>query len=523
MLHDFRVRQRDFLLEISRAMTAQLDLGEVLRLILNASVIMLAGEVGLVALRELSGQYRIRATMGLDAEQIDMLNGQLEDLIAKGDGGQQTERISARMRRMAVALDPRFQQTIALPFVMHGEPLGLLIVFRAYRGSATPDDIQVLQSFADQAAIAVYNAQLYAGIDQERRRLAAILENSADGVMILDAQLHILSFNRAMERISGWTSHEAIDLPLGDVIRWARQDLGNLEAAIAAGWPIQPLEDDIANPERTLYVEGDLQRADQSILGVGITYAPLMARGRLVNIIANVRNITNFRRAQDMQQMFISTVSHELRTPITLIKGYASTLNRPDVQWNPEVMRDSLTVIEEEADRLNQLVDNLITASKLQARRTLDILPDTAYLDEVAQRSVERFQTQTHRHQILLNFPSDFPAVNADTVRIRQVIDNLVSNAIKYSPEGGKIEVGGSFDADHITIYVQDEGIGISAPDRERLFERFFRVDNALSRKTEGTGLGLYLSKAIVEAHGGHIDVDSAPGKGARFTFRLPR
>lgn len=520
MLHDFRVRQRDFLLEISRAMTAQLDLGEVLRLVLNASVVMLSGEVGLIALRSPMGDYRIRATMGVDNERINVLDDQLQLLVSQTEEGLDPAKINERLRSMAVALDPRLKQSIALPLLMAGEPMGLLIVFRAYRGNTTPDDIQILQSFADQAAIAVHNAQLYAGIDQERRRLRAILQNSADGVMILDPHLAILSFNFALERLTGWTAEEVVGLHLGQVIRWERQDIGDIELSIANGWPQNVTEKDGA----PLYVEGDMIRKDGVALSIGITYAPLMTpSGNLVNIIANVRDITNFRKAQEMQRMFISTVSHELRTPITLIKGYASTLTREDVRWNEAILKDSLQVIEEEADRLNSLVDNLITASKLQTHRALDITPDATDLQAVAARSVARFQKQTAKHTLSLNFAPNFPIVHADEVRIRQVMDNLVSNAIKYSPQGGKIEVGGSYDANSVTIYVKDEGIGMASVDQERLFERFYRVDNVLSRKTEGTGLGLYLSRAIVDAHGGKIYVDSAPNKGSTFYFTIPR
>lgn len=520
MLHDFRVRQRDFLLQISRAMTAQLDLSEVLRMVLNASVAMLAAKVGLIALRDTHGDYRIRATMGVENEQLTVLNAQLREFVVDAEKGLNPEQINQRLELMARTIDPDLQQSIAIPFVMAGEPLGLLIVFRPYRGSATPDDLQILQSFADQAAIAVHNAQLYAGIDQERRRLRAILQHSADGVMILDPQLHILSFNRALELMTGWLSDEVVGLLLGDVIRWQRLDVGDIEQSMNDGWPYH-LEDE---NKSTLYVEGDVIRKDGLTLGIGVTYAPLFNRaGQLTNIIANVRDISNFRKAQEMQNMFISTVSHELRTPITLIKGYAGTLNRDDVSWNPDVVRDGLTVIEEESDRLNALVDNLITASKLQARRQLDVQLDDTNLPDVLLRSVERFKTQTPDRIWTLALADDVPSVYADEIRLRQVVDNLISNAIKYSMANSEIVVGCRFDENEATVYVKDHGVGMTEAQQEHLFERFYRVDNALSRKTEGTGLGLYLSRAIVEAHGGKIWVHSQLNQGSTFYFTIPR
>jgi PAS domain S-box-containing protein len=519
MLPDFQVRQRDFLLEISRAMTAQLDLSEVLRLVLNASVVMLGGQVGLVALRDASGLYTIRAMMGVESERFPEINQQLQILVDEAGSGLDDEYLNPSLNRIALMLDRRLRQSLFLPLVIAGEPVGLLIIFRASWVNATENDLQVLQSFADQAAIAVNNAQLYARIDHERKRLAAILENSADGVMILGADLRIQGFNRALERMTGWAAADAVGRSQDEVITWKRVEKSDLGQAIREGWPFRLPTD---APLETLYVEGDLFRRDGMTLGIGITYAPLLTTdNQLSNIIANVRDITNFRRAQEMQNVFISTVSHELKTPVALIKGYAGTLRREDADWDTATINQGLEVIEDESDRLAELIENLLSASKLQAQRMQLDLSDV-HVDRLAAQVVERFKTQTQIHQFKLNFPPDFPVVSADEVRLRQVLDNLVSNAIKYSPNGGTITVGGEVDLKYITIFVRDQGAGINERDQERIFERFFRVDGALSRSTQGTGLGLYLAKAVIDAHGGSIHVTSKAGVGSTFYFTLP-
>lgn len=521
-LPDRRVRQRDFLLEISRAITAQLDLSEVLRRVLNASVAMLAGQAGLIALRnDDSTTFRIRAITGVDGERITDLNALLQELMASAEYGVDPKTLNHKLREIAAIISPELRQSIALPLVFADEPLGLLIVFRSYQTSASADDMQVLQSFADQAAIAVNNAQLYQHNIQERQRLSAILEYSADGIMILDADLTIISFNRALSRITGWTGETAVGLHQDDVIVWNRIEQTDLRDAINNGWPFRRADD---APLETLYVEGDLRRRDGMKLSVGITYAPLIDDdNHLTNIIANVRDITNFRRAQEMQNTFISTISHELRTPVALIKGYAGTIRRDDIELDPEVIRHSLEVIEEEADRLTELIGDLLTASKLQANRVIDLNIGDVRLDRLAERVVERFKTQTQRHRFVLSFPAEFDVVQADEVRLRQVLDNLISNAIKYSPDGGTIEIGGKLLDDQIVVFVRDEGVGIPEDDLHRVFDRFFRVDSNLSRKTSGTGLGLYLARAIIEAHNGHIHVESHLGHGSKFWFTIPR
>ena len=237
MLPDFRVRQRDFLLEISRAMTAQLDLGEVLRLVLNASTIMLAGQVGLIALRDANDHYTIRSTLGVAADHLPELNQRLDELAGSSGWGHDREFINTKLNQMAISLDRTLRQSLFLPLVIAEEPVGLLIIFRSYWVQPTANDQQILQSFADQAAIAVHNAQLYARISYERKQLAAILDHSADGVMMLDPQARILGFNRALERMTGWSVQDALGQNHDDVITWKRLEKEDLRQAMTAGWP----------------------------------------------------------------------------------------------------------------------------------------------------------------------------------------------------------------------------------------------------------------------------------------------
>lgn len=517
-LLDFRVRQRDFLLEISRAITAQLDLSEVLKRVLNASVAMLGGQIGIIALRDSSGVYRVRATIGVDSTHLKQVNDELAKVFDE-QAALDYETMETYLRQIAETLDARMKQTFALPLIFASEPMGVLVVFRAYLVAATPDDVQVLQSFADQAAIAVHNAQLYARIEHERKRLAAILQHSADGVLILDANAAILSMNRALERMTGWRSADAVGHDHDEVIVWKKLESRDLKKALSDGW----LRNSASQSPDTLYVEGDLQRKDGLTISLGIIYAPLYnADGTLLNIIADVRDITNFRQAQEMQNTFISMISHELRTPVTIIKGNAATLRRDDVEWDTATVRDLSGVIEEESDRLSVLINNLLTTSKMQAQRKIELNLEDIHLDEIAARSVERFQTQSRKHQLRLRFPADFPIVRGDEQRLLQVFDNLISNAIKYSPDGGEIEVGGWVDADSVSVYVRDQGVGLSEADQSRVFDRFYRVDGALSRRTQGAGLGLFLARQIIGAHGGDMRVESQVGKGSTFYFTLP-
>ena len=522
MRPDLRTQQRDFLLEITRAITAQLDLEEVLRRVLRASLVMLAGRVGIIALSDKrDGRYTVRAYSGIDAETVPDLNIKLLELMAGADQGAfSREFLDAKLREMAETVDPRLAQSVAMPLVFAQDPLGLLIVFRSYQTAITTDDVGTLQSFADQAAIAVNNAQLYGEISSERKRLEAIINSSGDGILILNPDLTIQRANSAFERMTGWRKDELPGLPKGDVIVWAELEGSDIEEALDNGWARKEAHEATG---ATLYVEGDIVRRDGVNLGIGITYAPLLADGdRLESIIAGLRDISNFRKAQEMQSVFISTVHHELRTPIAIIKGYASTLRRDDVEWDNALIRETMAIIEDEADRLTNLIEDLLTASKIQTMRELTLnLADTD-LRQLASRAAARLEAP-QTHSIELSFPEDFPLIQGDAARLRQVIDNLLTNAIKYSPPGQTITVGGRYSEKSVTVFVRDQGAGIPKQEIDKVFERFYRIDDNLTRRTQGTGLGLYLVKAVVEAHGGEITVKSQVGSGSTFYFTLPR
>jgi len=518
MLIDYRVRQREYLLEISRALTAQLNLDELLQMVLEAATNILAGQAGLIALRNPDGGFRVRASYGLPAALIPYFGPLLVDI--PDDVDLQRFRIpglAEKLGLIAAQLGLRLQQVVALPMSIKQELIGVLYVSRAYGTRFTTNDRQILASFADQAAIAVHNAQLYERISQEKRRLDAILEYSADGVLILDAGHHVVVFNHALAQLTRWPAAEALGRHHDEVVQWARLetelDLGSAEAG---GWPLP------AAP-RPLYVEGDLRRQPGGTVSVGITYAPLFDRdGRLVNIIANVRDITRFREADEIKSTFVSVVSHELKTPVALIKGYADTLLRTDACWQPETMQESLTVIVEESDRLNHLIDNLLDASRLQAG-AFPLDKDQVALDALAERVASRFRTQTQVHEIAVRFPPDLPVVEGDPARLEQVLNNLVSNAIKYSPHGGTIEISGHESPNDVVVSVADQGVGIPLEEHSRVFERFFRGTRERNQRTPGAGLGLYLAKAIVEAHGGRIWLTSNSGEGTVFSFAIPR
>jgi len=510
MLPDFRVRQRDYLLEISRALTQELDLEKLLARILRIAIEMLAGQAGLISLKE-SGVWQVAAAHGIPPAFLRYLEPLLgEERVADLN----VEDLNHMLKELTYTASMGLLNGVGIPLAVNKQVIGVIFIFRSYPDLFTANDKQLLQSFADQAAIAVYNAQLYTQVSVEKQRLDALLDTAADGIIILNPDHTIERVNDAFEHIYGRTDSELRGLNHEDIIRWTRKTDGKtLEQAESEGWPL--------TPNAHLYVEGDLERHDPRPLPVGITYAPLLnTEGKLRNIFVTVRDITHFRNAEEIKSTFISVVSHELKTPVALIKGYASTLRRDDARWDKHIIQDSLAVIEEEADRLASYIEDLLDASRLQAGG-LSLNRSDISIDTLCKRLAERFHTQSSKHTIIVDFPEKFPVVLADEKRIEQVLANLISNAIKYTPEG-EIRISGQVRPEQIILCISDEGPGIDPNDMPHIFDRFYRADKAV-RKTKGAGLGLYLARAIIEAHNGRIWVDPHPDFGARICFSLPR
>ncbi len=538
LLATYQLRQREYLLRITRAMTSRLDLPSLLRLILSGAAEMVGCRTALLMLARdtvpmdaqslIKSTFEIRAAVGINPQLLSAFEPLLDvmPILSENDSNHSEAPqldpyfldLQGRVRLVEERLGTPLGQVIGLPLLFEDILLGVIYLFRN-EYAFTQLDWQFLQGFADQAAIAVRNARLYTQLETERTLLSLIVENSGNGVMILDSERRVVVVNQLLSTMVGRPLESLIGLVCHEVL-----PLENVQGIDLC----QPDDTtDLTAPE-IRRCEGDLNRQGLKHLTVIVTYTPLFNEAKqLVNIIASVQDITRFREEEEMKSTFSSIISHELKTPVALIKGYAQTLARPDATWDAETARQSLQIIEEEADRLEALINNLLDASRIQAG---GLKLDFAEVDveRLARKVAEAYRTQTEQHQIEVDFQEKLPVVWADEERLRQVLTNLMSNAIKYSPHGGRIRIGGWQDfkdrplgVRRVVLYIADEGIGIPAEELPQIFERFYRVDTSLRRTAPGAGLGLYLAKAIIDAHGGQIWVRSEPNKGTTFFIGL--
>lgn len=240
-----------------------------------------------------------------------------------------------------------------------------------------------------------------------------------------------------------------------------------------------------------------------------------------VRLFEEAAKVEALREVDRLKSELLSTVSHELRTPLASIKGYATSLLRDDVEWDDETRREFLQIIDEESDRLSSLIDDLLQMSEIEAG-VLRVNKQPVRISKLAQRVVKKVRPQSRDHNVNVNFSSDVPETMGDPRRIEQVVHNLIMNAIKYSDVGTTVNVRVDRRGRDVLVSVKDQGIGIPREHIDHVFERFYRVDGALARKTGGSGLGLPICRGLVEAHGGRIWVESAMEQGSTFYFTIP-
>lgn len=378
---------------------------------------------------------------------------------------------------------------------------------------------------SEEESRSVVLAQLAAGLRaalsaqvlaKEQQRLAAIFQQSAEGILSVDAALRILDFNPAMERLTGWHEHEVVGRFYAEVLR--PRDRQGHELGLQGSPILQAFAGQRVVDREVMIVARDGQQFTVSLTASCI-YTP---HGEPTIGILTVRDISREREQEEQRSTFISVISHELQTPIAIIKGYASTLARSDAVLNPAALRLRLKAIEEEADRLNKLVANLLYASRIQAGGLqMDITP--LELAPLIERVAERLRVKHPEAEIILDLPAHLPTVMADRERIEEVLQNLLDNAIKYSPGQAHITVTCRTTGDEVIVSISDQGMGISLREQAAIFDRFQRAGQGSGGSIQGAGLGLYICRAIVEAHGGRIWVDSTLHSGSTFSFSLLR
>lgn len=343
-------------------------------------------------------------------------------------------------------------------------------------------------------------------LEAYRRRAEAILASTGDGLVVFDPDDIVTYVNPAATSLAGLKPAKLLGkpTPLWQMLAMKAED------------SFQPAAD--GSQVREVHIEAPEHR----ILDVR-TDPVLDDQGGYLGYVATLHDVTAEREIGQMKNEFVSTVSHELRTPLTSIKGYIDLILDGEAGEINEIQREFLSIVKQNSDRLVELINDMLDISRIESGRIhLKIQP----LDmcDLMAGAVDTFQAVSEQsgHKLIPKAPADLAKAAGDRDRVGQVLMNFISNAIKYSPEGGSVTISAKQEGDSVTVSITDEGIGISKEDQAQLFTKFYRVDSSLTREIGGTGLGLSICKSIIELLGGKVGVKSAAGKGSTFWFSLP-
>jgi two-component system phosphate regulon sensor histidine kinase PhoR len=338
--------------------------------------------------------------------------------------------------------------------------------------------------------------ELVETISEDRTRLATILDNMTDGVIMVDTEGNVSLANKAAEKLIG--VKEAKNEPLIEAVRDHEVD-GLLKLCLST-----------TQTQATQY-ESSVSKGYLRVVAIPIAHT---------GVLLLFQDLTELRSLQTTRRELIGNISHEFRTPLAGIKAMVETLSGGAID-DKGAARDFLTRIDSEVDRLTQLVEELTELSRIETGKA-ELKKEPIDLNKLVEEVIAQLSPQAERQQLSISreFATNLPSVPADKDRVRQVITNLVHNAIKFTPGGGRIIITSRALEGSVVVHIADTGIGIPEEDLPRVFERFYKGDKA--RAGGGTGMGLAIAKHVIQAHGGTIWVQSEEGKGSTFAFSLP-
>ncbi len=526
--------QLEALNEITQELNASLDLGRMLHRTLAEVVSALSAEKGVIFLLDSEASVVAPETMlswkpGAEAIPISTLPaewqlGQTDALVVWNNQPAQIDEAW-----IADLSGPDTRSLIVAPLVANGAFMGLLAVASSQPGLFKPVRIRLFRSVLSQMATAIGNAEVYRLITQQAQEMGqllrrqqeesskhqAILTSIGDGVVVNDTQGKVILVNPAAERILDTCAKDLLNQDFKAFLSDFDKK-GSREVKRAMKTLLGAQDSEIRKAYRMIL------RMNEMVFQANLSPV-LTQRGSFLGVVTILRDITKEVEADRAKSEFVSNVSHELRTPMTAIKGYGDLLHAGAVGPLNDEQKRFLQIIKNNADRLTALINDLLDISRVDTGRVRfepkmmqigDVIADVVNALSIPAES----KGQTLTYEIV----GGLPKVIGDKDRLNQVVTNLVGNAIRYTPKGGKIEVRAYPVECAVRVDVTDSGIGIAPDDLAHIFERFYRADHPLVQEAAGTGLGLSISRMFVEMHGGRVWVESELGKGSTFTFILP-
>ncbi len=366
--------------------------------------------------------------------------------------------------------------------------------------------VKSLTSICRHAGIIIEDARLFRDLGVERDKLRSIVESAAEGIIVADENGEIVLINPRTKEILGLA-----------------KGVGRIPRAFS-DFIISPLRDELMKTNRAMAFR-ELDLPGPKKLSVRVAMAPMRdALGKRMGFVCLFQDITKEKEIERMKSELVSTVSHELRTPLATMKEFVSILSDGIAGPVTNDQKEYLTIVMSNMNRLGRMINDLLDVSKLEAGR-MELKKRLVDMDLLIKDQVASFKAEAENKKVLLEprLPAKLPPMYIDPDRVTQVIVNLIGNAIKFTPEGGRVLVAARENEGSVAVSVQDTGVGITKENFSKIFDRFRQIDRKPGPGAKGTGLGLSISKEFVELHKGRLWVESEVGKGSKFTFTLPK
>jgi PAS domain S-box-containing protein len=493
-----RVQELNTLYTISKSVNSSLNLETVLHRVVEAAVFITKAEEGsLMLLDKEQGELYVRASKNLDSATRSM-RLQVQDSLA-GE-------VMKSKRPLVIGDDARWKKIktsylvkslIYVPLVAQDNTLGVLSVVNRFKDSLFhAKETRILSALADYAAMAIHNANLYSQTDSDRNQLSTILSQTDDPVLVLDAHGRLQLVNEA--------ARTALGLPRGELLQQPLQEVTNNEDLLAL----------LERPNGFRYNRyGEIAVSDGRIFNVNITLIEGVGRSIVM------RDITQLKELDQLKSEFVAAVSHDLRSPLTAILGYVQLLERAGPL--NQAQKEFVDRVQQNVSNITSLITDLLDLGRIEAG--LDLTLTECLINEILNEIIEELQPSFEGKRLLVEskIPAAVAPVMGDRNRLHQAFSNLVTNALKYTPECGQIAIELLEQEGQVIVRIADTGLGIPPPDQSFIFDKFFRASN-VANNYDGTGLGLSIVKSVVDRHYGRIWVSSELNSGSIFTIVLP-
>ncbi len=408
-------------------------------------------------------------------------------------------------------ISPRPLSLLSVPLGDPEHPLGVICATYPLAGTFGEENLQMLQFFAHQTAIAIANVRTVQRLEARAREMEAILEGIADGIVVADPDLRLVMVNPvAREYLSVGAGRPGEGCPaLGDAFPRPSPLASLLLQALEKGTCVGEIE--VENPN------------NGNIICQAMVSRVTGSDGHAAGLVAVLRDITEQRRMEQIKSNLLSIVSHELRTPLHSISGFVDIILMGKTGELTELQRDFLTTVKRQSAQLQNIINDLLEFTRLEYGH-IKLTTEPVNLHEVADHVLHKLAIMAGEHSIQLrNSVPEGLVVEGDSVRLEQVLTNLVDNAFKFTPADGRVTVGATDRGTEAELWVTDTGIGIAPAEQDKIFEMFYQVTEGSNGARRGAGLGLAICKHIVERHQGQIWVESEQGRGSTFRIILPK